>query len=179
MLFWWSIFSSDDTNLNLSYACNVKNLNFFSHSSHSMAIDGTGLPVYSHKNSKSHVYCPSMIWVGDSLRSTLNLPNHEMSSILQMSTRLGSSWFTTKEKGRFHFQYVRDKLSTTTVIICHFILLFPRVTAVHTIANTWSIEMIFSRYWNTKAVWIFFFLIIYVKTNEGFFSYYLSKPEAY
>ena len=128
MLFWWSIFSSDDTNLNLSYACNVKNLNFFSHSSHSMAIDGTGLPVYSHKNSKSHVYCPSMIWVGDSLRSTLNLTNHEMSSILQMSTRLGSSWFTTKEKGRFHFQYVRDKLFTTTVIICHFILLFPRVT---------------------------------------------------
>ena len=51
-----------------------------------------------------------------------------MSSILQMSTRLGSSWFTTKEKGRFHFQYVRDKLFTTTVIICHFILLFPRVT---------------------------------------------------
>lgn len=78
MLFWWSIFSGDDTNLNLSYACSVKNLNFFSHSSHSMAIDGTGLPVYSHKNSKSHVYCPSMIWVGDSLRSTLNLPNHAM-----------------------------------------------------------------------------------------------------
>ena len=103
MLFWWSICSGDDTNLNLSYECSVKNLNFFSHSSHSMAIDGTGLPVYSHKNSKSHVYCPSMIWVGDSLRSTLNLPNHEMSSILQISTCLGSSWFTTNEKGRHDF----------------------------------------------------------------------------
>ena len=96
MLFWWSIFFSDGTNLNFSYACNVQHLSFFKHSLHNMAIDGTSLPVYSPENSKSHVYCPSMIWMGDSLWSSLNLPNHAMSSILQMSARLGSSWLTTK-----------------------------------------------------------------------------------
>lgn len=57
MLFWWSICYGDDTILNLSYQCSVKNLNFFSHSSHSMAIDGTGLQQTKKVDTISFLVC--------------------------------------------------------------------------------------------------------------------------